>query len=103
MTARELVTQWQAEAAVLRRRGQEGGAVVLEGCAAELESALAAGDGERLTLAQAALVSGYSVPHLRRLIAEGSLRNVASEGRPMVRRGDLPRKPGHAVPSLSIG
>jgi hypothetical protein len=39
-------------------------------------------------------VSGYSIPHLRRLLAEGALRNVGAGGPVRLRRGSLPRKPG---------
>lgn len=97
MTARELVAEWRRDAAVLRRRGAEAAAVALEGCADELEHALTAGDAEALTLPEAAAVSGYSPAHLRRLIVEGALRNVAPSGPARVRRGDLPRKPGHRL------
>lgn len=95
MTGATLIATWRTEADVLRRRGQASAAELLEGCADELARVVAAGEGEQMTLSEAALLSGYSVAHLRRLIAEGDLRNVATEGRPMVRRGDLPRKPGH--------
>lgn len=92
MTARELVAQWQAEAIILRRRGAGESATLLEACAAELQAALATGAAEPVLLAEAAAASGYSVAHLRRLIAEGTLRNVSANGRVKVRVGDLPRK-----------
>lgn len=95
-----LVDRWRAEAKLLRRRGADPQAAVLEGCADELEHELSAGDREELTLARAAMVSGYSVAHLRRLVADGELRNVAATGPTRVRRGDLPRKPWH--PALQV-
>lgn len=93
----DLTSRWRAEADVLRRRGCEDAARLLEGCAAELEASRHAEASELLTLNEAALLSGYSVATLRRLIGEGALRDMAPSGSPMVRRGDLPKKPGHAV------
>lgn len=98
MTLAELREHWRGDAAVLHRRGAEGYAALLDGCAAELEAALTDGDAEPVTLAAAAALSGYSVAHLRRLIGDGALRNVAATGGPRVRLGDLPRKPGHTAP-----
>ena len=92
VTPAELRARWRADAAVLHRRGAEGAAVLLESCAAELDAALADGAPEPVTLAEAANLSGYSIPHLRRLIADGALRNVSANGRVRVRPGDLPRK-----------
>jgi hypothetical protein len=58
---------------------------------------------EALTLRDAAGATGYSPAHLSRLISEGKLSNVGRGRRPMVRRGDLPRKRPLAVdgPDLS--
>jgi hypothetical protein len=92
MTLPELRERWRADAAVLRCRGAEGAAALLDGCAAELEAALTAGNADPVTLAEASDLSGYSVAHLRRLIADGALRNVSDNGRVRVRPGDLPRK-----------
>lgn len=50
---------------------------------------------ELLTLSEAAEESGYSQDHLRRLIREGKLTNAGRHHAPLVRRADLPRKPGH--------
>lgn len=89
-----LAEHWRADAATLRRRGCLEAARLLESCADELDQVLAAGENEAVSLAEAARVSGYSPAHLRRLIADGQLRNVAEKGPTRVRRGDLPRKPG---------
>lgn len=94
MTRETLIATWRTEADVLRRRGQVGAADLLEGCADELARVMGSEDAESITLAEAQAVSGYSVAHLRRLIAQGDLQNVAKKGAPRVRRGDLPRKPG---------
>lgn len=92
MTFAELCDRWRVDAAVLRHRGAEAAAVLLEGCAAELDAVQADRTAEPVTLAEASELSGYSVAHLRRLIADGALRNVSEDGRVRMRPGDLPRK-----------
>jgi hypothetical protein len=77
---------------MLRSFGAAAQAEAVERCAMELEQALAADDGEQLTLRQSARVSGYSADHLSRLIRQGSLRNVGRPRAPRLRRGDLPHK-----------
>jgi hypothetical protein len=88
----DLLAQWQAHGKMLRSFGATPQAEAVERCAMELEQALAAEDGELLTLQRAAQVSGYSADHLGRLIRQGLLRNVGRPRAPRVRRGDLPRK-----------
>ena len=95
MTFAELAAGWREDAAVLRRRGADGAATLLEGCAEELDAVQRENQAAPVTLAEAALLSGYSIAHLRRLISDGTLRNVSEDGRVRVRAGDLPRKPGH--------
>jgi len=90
-----LVGRWRADAEVLRARGCDDVATLLESCAADLEGAGAAVQEEALALPQAARESGYSVAHLRRLIAEGRLAAVSGQKRVRVRRCSLPRKPGY--------
>ncbi len=103
VTVTDVLARWRGDAAVLRRRGAEDYAALLDGCAAELEAILSDGAWESVTLVEGSRASGYSVAHLRRLIAEGVLRNVSNNGRVRVRRGDLPRKPGHrAMASLNV-
>lgn len=94
-----LAARWRADAEVLRRRGCAEAACLLESCAGELEDCGALVQDEHLPLAAAARESGYSVPHLRRLIAQGRLAAVPSQGPTRVRRGDLPRKPGSHSPA----
>lgn len=101
-----LIAQWHSDAENLRAWGAGEWARVLERCAEQLADALAEREDETLTLAEAAAHSGYSVSHLRRLIAHGTLRDVAETGASRVRRGDLPRKPGYhptAPPVLRVG
>ena len=94
MIVAELLAGWRSEAEQFRRRGADAAARMLESCAEDLERCLNASDGEAIALEAASLASGYSVAHLRRLIAAGALQNVSMNGRVLVRRGDLPRKPG---------
>lgn len=79
----------------------EGVARALEEAASELEAALAAGNEELLTLADASLASGYSADHLGRLVRDGKLPNHGRPNAPRVRRADLPQKVG-ALPKASI-
>ena len=54
----------------------------------------AAAGAATLTLAEAALESGYSVDHLRHAVASGQIANAGRRGAPRIRRADLPKKPG---------
>lgn len=92
MTANDLAAHWRAEGAVLRRRGAEQQAAVLESCAAELEQCAREQELEALTLEQAERESGYSYSALQKMVATGRLLNVGEPHRPRVRRGDLPKK-----------
>ena len=49
-------------------------------------------DDTALTLAQAALESGYSASHLGRLVRSDTIPNVGGPNAPRIRRKDLPRK-----------
>lgn len=91
-----LLERWESEAAVFRRRGQQGLGALMESLCSELKKALQEEQDETLTLAKAAEVSGYSPAHLGRLIREGRLpdrRPPGLGGRIRLRRGDLPLKP----------
>ena len=92
-----LLRHWHAEAEKLRSWGVDATAQAVDRCAAELEDTLTTLDAETLSLGEASQASGYCVSHLRRLITEGKLRDVAEKGQPRVRRADLPLKPGHTV------
>lgn len=93
-TPADLPDLWRALAAKQRRLGAEAQAYTLEYCAAELREVLRATAGELLNLRQAAEESGYSTEHLSRLVREGKIPNRGRKSRPLVRRGDLPVKPG---------
>ena len=87
-----LLARWRAEAAILRRGGAQPQAEALESCAAELEEFERARELEALSLEQAVAESGFSYSALQKMLAEGELLNVGRKGKPLVRRGDLPRK-----------
>lgn len=96
----QLAETWRSEADTLRRRGCDSQARLLESLAGDLEAALAAGDAEPVTLAEASRLSGYSQAQLRRLIGEEKLHNVGQGRRVAIARGELPRKPGHKPVTL---
>jgi hypothetical protein len=103
MTLHELVSAWRNEAARLRGRySAEELARLCEMHAQELETALAVSLDEQLTLDQAAERSGYSKSHLRRLMDDGTIRNVGEAGAPRVRLADLPFKTGRAPASRAL-
>jgi hypothetical protein len=89
-----LVDAWRNEAATLRDRYADHRlATSVETHARELHEAMQHRANIELTLQDAATESGYSVAHIRHLIACGELQNVGKRGRPRVRRGALPSKP----------
>lgn len=94
---RDLAVRWRSDAEVLRRRGCEAEARLLEGCADEMDAATAMQDGELLTLTAAATVSGFSPDHLGRLVRDGKLPNYGRPHAPRVRLADVPRK-ANALP-----
>ncbi|HEX6370849.1 MAG TPA: hypothetical protein VF006_18165 [Longimicrobium sp.] len=88
-----LAAAWREEAAGLRRRyGMRQLASLCEAHAAELEEALARSDGRLLTLREASAESGYSVAHLRVLLASGALTQAGRRGAPRVLSSELTRK-----------
>lgn len=98
-STQELAGLWRNRAAALRRwAAAEGAAIALESAANELDEALRRNAGGLLTLAAAATESGYSVDHLGREISRGKIPNAGRRNAPRVRRSDLPKKPGAALP-----
>ena len=90
----QLSQAWLAEAEVLRRRGAATLADVLTACAQELKQAVFQRELELVNLEQASAESGFSYSALEKMVRSGRLPNAGQKGRPLVRRGDLPRK-GH--------
>ncbi len=76
----------------------ERAAAIWERAAEMVEESLRRSGLERLKLPQAALESGYSRDHLRRLIDEGTIPDAsAADGSKAILRMHLPRKPGHGL------
>ena len=99
-----LLERWRNRADHLRRYAPEV-AAAWEDAAAELEEYDRVHAQTILTRVQAAEESGYTPDHISRLIAEKRIKNVGRKGKPLVRRGDLPRKPKPAerTPRLENG
>lgn len=89
----DLVTRWRNEAATVERCGCESIGKLIRRLTIELEEALRDDQDETLTLAEAALESGYSVEHLRKLLAKDRIPNAGEKGRPRICRRDLPARP----------
>lgn len=109
MNAEALASRWREKAATLRPFA-EAAALAFEEAATDLERTLAHVESDTLSPRQAAVASGYSAAHIRRLLDEGTIPNAGTEDHPRVRQCDLPRKPGHGVvapavsrPSISRG
>ncbi len=97
----DLPTAFKAIAADAREyTADERAAAIWERAAEMVEGSLRRSGLERLTLPRAALESGYSVDHLRRLIDEGTIPNASVDSSKAILRTDLPRKPGHGVAAV---
>jgi len=93
MGVQALAQRWRDDAVLLRRRGAEAQATVLESCASDLEEEERRLSLETLTLEEAEGESGYSYGALQKMVADGRLPNAGGPHRPRIRRCDLPRKP----------
>lgn len=91
MTPDALAARWRDTAVQLRSYGAEGQATALEHAAAELEDALAEAEDELLTPSEAAEHAGVTERTLRTWRADGRIENHGTDGRPLYRRGDLPK------------
>lgn len=101
-TLAALRERWLTRRDELRRfHALVDGAVLCDELLAELDALANDTANELLSLKRAALESGYSVDHLRRLIREGRLHNAGRPNAPRIRRADLPAKARHAVASRS--
>ena len=89
-----LMAKWEGDATALERYADERGAAVCRLHVAELGEAIRAAQDEVLTLAEAALESGFSGSHLRHEVSGGVIPNAGKKGAPRIRRGDLPMKAG---------
>lgn len=98
---RELPARWLSQAAQLERFAPAAAQAFRE-AAEELTAALES-PVERVTLRQAHEIGGYSIDHLQRLVADGTIENVGAKNRPRIRRNDVPMKPGHHVLRVERG
>jgi hypothetical protein len=101
MASNDLVSRWLARADELEPYAPAA-AEAFRRAAAELEAERRAND-DPVTLREASLAGGYSVDHLQRLVAAGTLENIGRKNRPRIRRADIPVKPGRGLPSAPDG
>lgn len=99
----DLAAQWREDAERLRTWGCDGQATILERCADQLDAHAATVADATLSLDEAATASGYSVAHLRRLVAQGVLDDVGSDGVTALTRLDLPYKARRQRHPLPLG
>ena len=55
------------------------------------------GDVDALTLRQASALGGYAPDSLQRMVASGQIENIGRKHKPLIRRTDVPIKPGHSL------
>lgn len=91
--ARGLADEWDDEASLLRRRGQQESAALLQSCAEDLREAVQAWLDEPIKLGEAAELAGLAYSTLQHLVAEGAIPNAGEKHRPRVRRRYLPIRP----------
>lgn len=98
----EIVAIWEFRAELLRRhRALVDGASMVEDFLDDLKALSEREAQEALTISQAAIRSGYSTDHLRRLVRDGKLSNVGRKHSPRVMAADLPRRVSRALPPKS--
>jgi hypothetical protein len=92
----ELITRWQDEAAVMEKYGDARGASIVRLMVGELRAAMDAQEEELLSAREAAKRTGYHEDTIGRWLADGTIPNQGKRNRPLVRAGDLPRKPSRS-------
>lgn len=93
-----LLAKWEMRRMEWQRfRVQVSGGAIADEILTDLHALNRANAVEALTLREAAMMSGYTVDHLQRLVSAGQLENIGRKGRPRIRRGDVPLKPGHRL------
>ena len=88
-----LIVHWRELAETLNAEGCSEVAAARERCATELENCLRSNDSQALSVKQAARESGYNADYLRRLLREKPELNAGRNGKPLIFRRNLPRKP----------
>lgn len=87
-----LADRWRMKAEQIKPYAPAAAQAFLD-AAADLASAVEGTDDAKLRLKDAARECGYSADHLSRMVRDGALANYGRKHSPLVRRGDLPRKP----------
>lgn len=99
MQPRELIAKWSARRDAYELGGARvDGAPLCDEMVRDIQQLDASVDDELLSIADAALRSGFTATHLRRLISSGKLMAHGSGRARVVRLGDLPRKPSAVAP-----
>jgi hypothetical protein len=91
----DLIALWRSQGKFLEDSAVSVGAAISYRHAEELQEWWRIHQTETLTLAQAAMETGYTADALSKQIRRGALPNLGSKSRPRVRRCDLPRKAGN--------
>lgn len=92
----------EEEAQVDLSRGRETWGEACLACLKEIRVLLEENQRTPVTINEGAEISGFSADHLRRLIREGKLEDVSTNGTIRVRAGDLPRKSFKCVASSNL-
>jgi hypothetical protein len=99
---KEVEDRWVARRDEFQRlRVSVDGVSLCDEVIADLERLREERDTKKLTLSEAATLSGYSREHLARLIRSGKLANAGRKHSPRVVAADLPRRPRAIAIALS--
>jgi hypothetical protein len=98
MVVAALLSHWRSRASDLERYAPAA-AQAFRDAADELAEALNDSE-ETVSLKEAAILGGYSVDALQRMVASGRIQNFGRKGKPRIRRADAPVKPGHTASAL---
>ena len=91
-----LMIRWRERAAALEPYAPNVAHVFRE-CAAELEAAQREAAVDAVSVAEAAVLSGYTANGIGGMIRRGEIENVGTKRRPKIRRCDIPKRPGHRL------
>jgi hypothetical protein len=89
-----LLLHWRSRASDLERFAPAA-AQAFRDAADELDKALQSAE-ETVSLKEAAMLGGYSVDSLQRMVASGRIENLGRKGKPRIQRLKVPLKPGYS-------
>lgn len=102
MTQAELRERWMDRRDEYQRAGaQVDGVKIVDIILADLQAMEEDQGDQLLSLRQAAQLSGYPKDSLSRMIREAKIPNSGRKGKPLIRRRDLPLKPGRVLAGVS--